>query len=192
MAKLIVGRFDNIVDATHALDALPAEGFALREYGLFYVGPPGQHAIYPIGGDAYSDEGAKDAGKGAVAGAALGGAAGLAVGAATAAALPFAGVVAVLAATGVGAYIGSLFGALSQTESGDPDEATPEHPVEQPGGPRIAICVDRPGTEPRAIEILKRFRAKDVSRAEGEWHEGNWKDFDPRVPGEPVDTSQAR
>jgi hypothetical protein len=60
MAKLIVGRFDNIVDATHALDALPAEGFALREYGLFYVGPPGQHAIYPIGGDAYSDEGAKD------------------------------------------------------------------------------------------------------------------------------------
>jgi hypothetical protein len=186
MAKLVVGRFEDIVHAKALLDALPREGFALREYGLFYVAPPGQHGLYPIGGDAYSDEGAKDAGKTAAAGAALGGATGLAVGAVAAAALPVAGVIAALAAGGIGAYIGSLYGALSGTESGDPAQATPEQPVEQPGGPRVAICVDRANTEAHALELLARFGAKDIGRAEGEWREGVWKDFDPRVPPEPV------
>lgn len=187
MAQLVVGRFDDIEQAKRLLDALPREGFAAREYGLFYVAPPGQHALFPIGGDAYSDEGAKDAGKTAAAGAAVGGATGLAVGAVAAATLPFAGIVAALAATGLGAYIGSLYGALAGAESGDPEQATREHPVEQPGGPRVAICVDRAGTEPRALALLAQFGAKDIGRGEGEWRQRVWQDFDPRVPPEPVD-----
>jgi hypothetical protein len=46
----------------------------------------------------------------------------------------------------------------------------------------IAVNVDRPGTEKRAIEILRRHRARDVRRAEGEWADGAWRDFDPRAP----------
>ena len=186
MAILVVGRFDDIVQAQRLLEALPSAGFALREYGLFYVGPPGQHATFPIGGDAYADEGAKKAGKTAVAGAAVGGAAGLAVGAVAAAALPVAGMLAALAAMGIGAYIGSLYGALSGTDSGDPAEATRVQPVEQPGGPRVAICADRPGTEAQALKLLEHFGASDIGRAEGEWRQRVWEDFDPRVPPEPV------
>jgi hypothetical protein len=181
MARLVVGRFDNIDDVGRVLEALPRAGFARAEFGTFYAAPPGQHQLYPIGGDAHSDEGARDAGKGAAAGAAMGGAAGLAVGALAAAALPFAGIAAALAAAGIGAYTGSLMGALSGTRAPHAGAATTEHPVEQPGGPRVAINVDRPGAEPAAIELLERHGAKELSRAEGDWHERAWLDYDPRV-----------
>lgn len=181
MAKLLVGRFDNIDDVKRVLDALPRAGFTRAEFGTFYATPPGQHQLYPIGGDAYSDEGARHAGQGATTGAAVGGVAGLALGALAAAALPFAGIAAALAAAGIGAYTGSLMGALSGTRAPDADAATTEHPVELPGGPRVAVNVDRPGTEPVAIDLLERNGAKDLSRAEGEWHARAWVDYDPRV-----------
>ena len=187
MAKLIVGRFENIDNVQRVLRTLPSEGFARDEFGTFYVAPPGQHQLYPIGGDAYSDQGARGAGSGAAAGAALGGATGLAVGALAAAALPFVPIAGVLAAAGIGAYTGSLMGALSKTRRADESEATPEHPVERPGGPRVAVRVDRSGTEAVAIEVLERFGAKDISHAEGEWHARFWPDYDPRVPPERVD-----
>lgn len=187
MTPLIVGRFDDIEQVKGLLDALPRAGFGPREFGLFYVAPPGQHALYPIGGDAHADEGAKDAGKTAVTGAAVGGVAGLAAGALAGAALPFGALLVALASSGVGAYIGSFIGALSGTEAGDPAQATPEQPVEQPGGPRVAICSERPGTEDTAIALLRRFGAQDVGRAMGEWRQGEWKDFDPRIPPDPVD-----
>jgi hypothetical protein len=154
MAKLIVGRFDDVEGVERAVAALAAAGFSREEYGTFYSSPSGQHQLYPIGGDAYSDEGAKKAGAGAATGAALCGAAGLAVGGLAAAALPIAGAAAPLAGLGIGAYTGSLMGALSRTREPEEDAATVEHPVEQPGGVRVAVNVDRPGTEPRAVEVL--------------------------------------
>jgi len=181
MAKLIVGRFDDVEGVKRAVAALAAAGFAREEYGTFYSPPPGQHQLYPIGGDAYSDEGAKKAGTGAAAGAALGGAAGLAVGGIAAVALPIAGVAALLAGLGVGAYTGSLMGALSGTRKPDEEAATTEHPVEQPGGVRVAVNVDRTGTEARAVEVLVGVGAQNISRAEGEWRDREWKDYDPRV-----------
>ncbi len=190
MAKLIVGRFDNINDVKRVLETLPREGFAREEFGTFYAAPPGQHALSPVGGDAHSDQGARNADEGAVKGAALGGAAGLALGTLAAAALPFAGIAAALAAMGIGAYTGSLMGALSKTRAPAEADATPEHPVERPGGPRVAIRVDRSGTEPIAIEVLERFGAKDISYADGEWHDRVWQDYDPRVPPERIDESE--
>ena len=192
MAKLVVGSFDAIVRANRLLDALREDGFALREYGLFYAAPPGQHGLYPLGGDAHSDEGAKRAGRTAAAGAAMGGATGLVLGVAAAAALPAGGALAALAATGLGAYIGSLYGALSGTKAGDPARATRERPVEQPGGLRVVICVDRAGTEARALELLARFGARDIGRAKGEWRQRQWQDFDPRVPPQPVEHPDRR
>ena len=186
MTKLIVGRFDNIDGAKAVLGELRMAGFRPREFGLFYVAPPGQHDLYPIGGDAHSDEGARESGGGAATGAAVGGATGLAAGAVLAATIPVAGLAALLAATGIGAYIGSLHGALAKTQRAEEGDATPEHPVEQPGGPRVAVAVERPGTEEQAIGLLQRHGAEDIGRAEGEWHRGIWTDFDPRVPPEPV------
>ena len=181
MAKLIVGRFDNVEGVRRAVAALAAAGFAREEYGTFYSPPPGQHQLYPIGGDAYSDEGAREAGSGAATGAAIGGAAGLAAGAVAAAAIPIAGAAALLAGLGIGAYTGSLMGAMSRTRAPDEDAATTEHPVEQPGGPRVAVNVDRAGTEPLAVEVLTGVGAQDISRAEGVWRDRQWQDFDPRI-----------
>jgi hypothetical protein len=46
----------------------------------------------------------------------------------------------------------------------------------------IAVNVDRLGTESRAVAILRQHRARNVGRAEGEWRDGSWRDFDPRAP----------
>ena len=59
---------------------------------------------------------------------------------------------------------------------------TPEHPVEMPAGRMIAVCVDRAGSEPRAINVLRRTGAREVGRAQGQWRDGGWRDFDPRSP----------
>ena len=191
MAKLIVGRFDTIEEVERALTALSSEGFPRADYGTFYVAPPAQHQMYPLGGDAHSDQCARSAGAGAAAGAAMGGATGLAVGALAAAALPFIPIAGVLAAAGIGAYTGSLMGALAKTHDAARSEATPEHPVERPGGPRVAIRVDRPGSAVDAVAVLERFGAKDIERGEGEWHARLWQDYDPRVPLTPVSSDAA-
>ncbi|MCC6534755.1 MAG: hypothetical protein IT531_19595 [Burkholderiales bacterium] len=180
MAKLITGRFDDIEEVRRALVAIQNVGFARHEYGTFYVTPPGQHHRYPIGGDAYRDAATQDSAKGAAAGAAMGGTAGLAAGVAAAVALPVAGLAAALAGLGVGAYVGSLVGAMSQARHADADDASIEHPVEQPGGVRIAVNVDN-GNEAAARQALITAGAEDIVAAEGVWQDGEWKDFDPRA-----------
>lgn len=50
------------------------------------------------------------------------------------------------------------------------------------GGPMVAVCVDRPGTEAAAILILSRCGAWEIERAEGEWRDGGWRDYDPDQP----------
>jgi hypothetical protein len=184
MAKLVTGRIDDADELQRTLNALADAGFDRREYGTFYVGPAGQHDIFPIGGDAYRDKATEESAGGAATGAAMGGAAGLAIGAVGAVALPVAGIAAALAGAGVGAYVGSLMGAMSQTRHAEREESTQEHPVEPQGGVRIAVNVERPGTEDRAMEILRNAGAEDIVPAEGEWRDGEWKDFDPRVPAD--------
>jgi hypothetical protein len=83
---------------------------------------------------------------------------------------------------GLGAYIGSFAGSMTRVRGGQRSSASVEHPVEPRGGRMIAVNVDRRGTEKRAIDLLKRHTARDVRRAEGEWSNGSWRDFDPRAP----------
>jgi hypothetical protein len=180
MSKIIAARFPDMAGAEAVLSALPAEGFDRSEFQSFYVNPEGQHALHPVGGDAHSDEGAKRADEGALRGAVIGGCLGLLAGILLH--LVFDNLIAVLAGAALGAYVGSLLGALSRMRSGSLRKATVEHPVVRPPGQMVAIQVDRPGTETRAIETLQRYGAHDIERTEGEWRAGNWKDFDPRIP----------
>lgn len=184
MAKLVTGRFDDVHDVERALAALAAAGYRREHYGAFYVTPPGQHDMLPIGGDAVHDAGTAGSGAGAAAGAAVGGTAGIALVTVAAAALPVAGIAALFAAAGLGAYVGSLIGAMSQAGHVDAEDGTIEQPVEQPGGVRIAVNVDE-GDPERAIRALQSAGAKDIVHAEGIWRNGEWKDFDPRVPPAP-------
>ena len=180
MARIVAARFENLAGAQSALAALAGQGFDQSEYQSFYVNPEGQHALHPMGGDSRSDEGARKADRGAIRGAVIGACAGLLVGIVFHVLLD--SLVAVLAGAAIGAYVGSLLGALSRLRAGDPRRATLSHPVERDPGPMVAIQVDRPGTETRAIETLRRCGAREIERTEGEWRAGNWKDFDPRVP----------
>ncbi len=180
MSRIICGMFDRTVDAEAALDAFKHEGFQRAEVDAFYVSPPGQHAMTPVGGDApHSSEGSRSAGIGAGMGAALGAVAGAVAGWLASGEL---GLVVIPLGAGLGAYVGSFAGAMGKLRAGRPAAASVEHPVEPRGGRMIAINVDRAGTEARAIGILKTHGARDVRRAEGRWADGSWRDFDPRAP----------
>lgn len=192
MSRIIAGRFETQAAADVAALALADAGFARGEYGAFYVTPPGQHAQYPIGGDAHHDEGTKHSGGKAAVGGVIGGVAGLAAGGiAAAAGEPGFVAPAVIAGAGVGAYAGSLQGGLSGARAGDPAKANPEEPVERPAGVVLAVCVDRENTYDRAAEVLRAHGAEDVEEAEGVWRDGVWEDFDPTVlPRRPAARAQ--
>jgi len=174
MSRIVAGRFDRSVDADAALEALKRNGFMRDEVDAFYVGPPGQNARLPIGGDAYSDAGSASAGRYGAIGALIGFAIGLIIGS-------LIGMHAVLLACGLGALVGAFAGVMMSLHGASRGEATPEHPVETRGGRMIAVRVDRSGTERLAIEALRSNNARDVGRTEGEWRNG-WTDFDPRTP----------
>ena len=176
MSRIVAGRFDRSIDADAALDALKREGFSRQEVDAFYVSPPGQNAMTPLGGDApHSSEGSRTAGKGAAIGAVVGLVGGLIVGS-------LIGAHAVLLAGGLGALVGAFAGAMASLRAGRRSRASVEHPVESRGGRMIAICVDRSNTEPVAVNILRSYNAREVGRADGVWRDGSWRDFDPRQP----------
>ena len=176
MSRIVAGRFDRSIDADAALDALKREGFSRQEVDAFYVSPPGQNAMTPLGGDApHSSEGSRKAGMGAAVGIVVGLAVGLIIGS-------LIGAHAVLLACGLGALVGAFAGAMTSVRGGRRSVASVEHPVESRGGRMIAICVDRTGTEATAARILRASNAREVGRAEGVWRDGSWRDFDPRQP----------
>lgn len=180
MSKIVAGRFDRSLDADAALAALRSEGFGESDVDSFYVGPPGQHDMTRVGGDApHSSAGSAGAGLAAAIGAAIGAVVGVA---AASLVVEEYGMVAMVLAAALFAYIGSFAGAMAHVRGGRRSEASIEHPVEPAGGRMIAVNVDRAGSERRAAEVLRRHNARNVGRAEGEWRDGSWRDFDPRAP----------
>ena len=205
MSRIVAGRFQESTGAEAVLKALPAQGFNRSEFEMFFVTPPGQHATFPVGGDAFSDEGARKGSSGAAIGALMGAGVGLLIGIIGYAIIEYLNVdvlgpglvtrqgedsgvglgLITIALAAVGAYVGSLIGAMSKMRSGSVRRATVEHPVERPSGLMVAINVDRHGSEPRAIETLQHYGARDIERTEGEWKDGDWRNFDPRIPTPP-------
>jgi hypothetical protein len=184
MARIVCGIFDRTLQADAALEELKREGFQRAEVDSFYVSPPGQNAMTPVGGDApHSSEGSRHAGFGAGLGAAAGAIVGAAGGWLASGEL---GMIVIPLGAGLGAYVGSFAGAMARVRSGRPGAASVEHPVEPRGGRMIAVNVDRAGSEQKALEILRKHGARDVRRAEGRWADGSWRDFDPRAPLAPA------
>jgi hypothetical protein len=178
MSKIVAGRFDKTMDADAAVEALRREGFTREEIDSFYIAPGGQNQMSPMGGDAHASAGSRFAGTGAVAGAIAGGLLGMVL--AWALARDY-GAVVILFGAGLGAYVGSFLGAMRSVRGGRKEEASIEHPVEPKAGRMIAVLVERPGMDARALKLLREFGARDLGRADGTWRNG-WKDFDPRAP----------
>lgn len=190
MASILAARFETREQADSAVAALSAVGIAAADSAVFYLNPPGQHAEYPLGGDAHHDEGTKESGKTAGKGAMIGSATGLALGTATGAAFGDGGltVAAAIAGAGIGGYFGSLAGGLAGTESGDHREASIEEPVERSSGMMVAVRLSDGASEDELLRVLRTAGAIELERAEGEWRDGTWADFDPRRAPRLIDT----
>lgn len=185
MDTIIAGRFDTWEEAEAAALALFSDAHIDREYlCTFYVGPPGQHATYPIGGDQDTDPDAEEAPNKGVKGGAIGaGLAGLA-------ALP-AGPVAAATAAMVGAYTGSFLGSLQGMHEPDGHTQAPDNAVRS-AGVMVAAKINPESSEADSvIHTLKQQGAQDVEKTEGQWRSGEWVDFDPVAPLRLVDTGKS-
>lgn len=185
MNTIITGSFRQQAEALHAMSALAGAGFPVDRTTSFFVSPAGQHDLTPIGGDEAASPGMADAGGGAVTGAAIGGAVGVAVGLAT---LPVLGPGAAVAGVGVGAYVGSLYGALGNSEDyadGAPQRGGDELPRAAPArksGMLVAVSAPTSAQQNDAIRILRDLGATDIECSEGDIVAGAWSDFNPLAP----------
>lgn len=191
MTAIVAGRFDSFSTAESVASRLKARGFADQDLSLFYVNPPGQHAAYALGGDHAADAGARKSGVGAIAGVVIGAAVGAAVGAMLISALsavPPLSILVLVLAVGLGAYLGSLAGALTLARDARSNPVTGQPPVRNAG---VVLAAHVPGGDTAAVaDLLRQEGARDVERAEGQWVDGRWVDFDPLVPPVPADVSR--
>jgi hypothetical protein len=171
MSTIIAGRFELQPQAEAAIGALRRAGFPPEQIAYFYVNPPGQHDVYPLGGDHDKSPGAEETGKGVAAGIVAGAAAGLAT-------------VPVLGPAGplVGAYVGALAGTLATTKEPDEMGEKDDAPPERKAGMRVAVAADDSARQRLAIEVLHSMGASDIERAHGTIQNGDWIDFDPVAP----------
>ena len=118
-------------------------------------------------------------------GAGVGAAAGGAVGVAAAAAIPGLGPALALGLVALGAYTGSFAGAMAKLGDDSAAEESDASPGRKGGG-MVAVRVLNAEAERIAIHTLREHGAVDVERAEGEWRDGTWHDFDPLRPPQKV------
>jgi hypothetical protein len=167
MERIIAGRFHTKEEADTVRAVM--EGFVEPgDVCVFHNNPPGQHDALAMGGDESEDPEAKGA-DGSAAGGAL--AAGLAAGAVGA----LGGPVIALAAAGVGAYSGSLLGAVN----GLGDNGNAETQARRPAGVMLSVRIASPAQERLVIHALRKGLASDIEQAAGTWADGDWTDFDP-------------
>ncbi|HEX5126134.1 MAG TPA: hypothetical protein VFW00_05295, partial [Rhodocyclaceae bacterium] len=158
---------------------LSANGFSQEDMSVFYVSPPGQNHTLPGGCDEYADAGSRFAQVTVLIGAGIGAVIGIAIGAALVTVVALSPVVAALAGGGVGAYAGSFIGALIGTRNA---EKRPQRGADlgvRHSGVLLAVHVDEFSRETSASKILKSCGGLDVERANGQWRNGKWSDFDP-------------
>lgn len=201
MKTLIVGRFVRYDQGETAAYELQQAGFSTDEMSLFYINPQGQHDLHWLGGDEDESAGTHDAGSNAVASAAGGGGIGGLIGLA---ALPVLGPAGPLLGAAVGAYTGSLVGALGGMKRSEvaveivarnannlpapepamqrdaeisPTSEADEVAARQPGV-MLAVAVATAEQRADAETILRRY-AYQIQQSEGDLRNGDWIDFDP-------------
>ncbi len=194
MATIIAARVETQQRADDLMSQLQSRGIAAVDMQAFYVNPPGQHGSYPIGGDVDADTGTEDANVGQASGIAAGAAAGLAAGAVAGAIIPPLAPIIAVAMAGVGAHVGGMAGALASTRTSDEEKQETESSSPDKdavdmrrGGMTLAVRVE-PANEKTVIDLLSASAVEDLERAQGDWQEGQWADFDPLKPPHKIGT----
>ncbi len=180
MSTIIAGRYPTFEQAQRAQSLLADRGFAEQDVCIFYVNPPGRHDQTAIGGDQFADPGTRRSTRGVIVGAVVGAIVGVVFGAAGAAASTSMQALIFLVATGIGAYAGSLIGAL-ETTTHKPAEGA-DAPHQRPAGVLLAARTDGDGTVASAIAAFELSKALDIEHADGDWRNGQWVDFNPVAP----------
>lgn len=181
MSNIIAGRFDQQAMVEEARAEFLRAGFAEEQVTSFYVNPPGQHDLTPIGGDEVESHGAGHSRHGIGRGGLTGGAVGAAVGATS---IPVLGPVGPIVGALVGAHVGDLAGSLSEMD--DDGNSSNTLPYRR-AGMMLAVLAPDPDAEDRAIRLLHALHAQDIERAEGTIANGDWEDFNPLQPPALVD-----
>jgi hypothetical protein len=180
MSLIVAARFDTFEAAQNAAQSLFKINFAEEDVTMFFVNPPGMHDRHPLGGDRDHDPGVAQSAKGAGTWAALLGAVGAVIGALVVAAFHFTWVLIALGA-GVGAYAGSLFGAMAASRKTQGLRAPGQRQTVRHAGVLLAVHVDEL-TESAASKTLRDAGGLDVEKAAGRWQAGHWADFDALKP----------
>jgi hypothetical protein len=182
MAQIVAGVFDDEQTATSVAHQLRSAGFEAADLDQFSLQPAGQHQGLPTGGDETADPKAKGGDTGAVKGAAIGTAVGAAAGLA---ATPLLGPIAVAGGAAAGAYAGSLAGAVGRMGGERPG------PQPRPAGVMVAVNAESADHEDRAVAVMHDHGARMIERADGNWRNGKWADFDPVRPPNVLESNVA-
>ncbi|RKU05308.1 hypothetical protein C7H84_04070 [Burkholderia sp. Nafp2/4-1b] len=172
MDTIIAGCFSTLEQAERCAAQLRGHAVHRDDVKVFFLNPPGQHALFWLGGDVYADSAARPGGIGALAGVAIGAVVGLA----GAALLYLGGLHSSHAWIGVplvGGYVGALCGALSKMR-GDAPECHGALNCEH-GVVLAAHVTRRTGTF--AERTLRAAGASSIERVEGAWSKGEWTNF---------------
>jgi hypothetical protein len=168
----VAARFDSFPAAERAAESLYAHGFLGRDISTFYVDATTHGDVGP------TDPDSQGAQWGAVAGAGCIGLLFAVLGGVIASRVSDTAT-AMLIGGGLGAYLGSLWGALWVTGRRRRGVRTPPKARE----PGVLLALNTaPEQEEQACELLRGAGGYDVERAQGRWHHGKWEDFDPLAP----------
>lgn len=178
MALIVAARFNTFDAAQIAASKLMATGVTADNLYTFFVNPVESYGLRSIWDDPASESGLF----GALAGAAVMGLVGVCVGAIIGY-LFGSTTIGIVGGAGVGAYVGSLAGALRmlgrQRPERSPRERKPTPTKEvRPSGVLLAVHVEAKEELPVA-RMLRDAGGHEVERAEGRWENGAWRDFDP-------------
>jgi hypothetical protein len=177
MTHIIAGGLQQQEQVQEIIDELQRAAFSENDITSFYLNPPGQHDLLPLGGDRENSPGTKDSGTGSAVGIAGGGIVGAVVGLAG---LPVLGVLAPALGAAVGSHVGSLVGSFAEMRDKGDAEADGENRYEQrKSGMMVGVNVIDAGEEQIAIRILRSFGAQHIERSEGNIVNGEWLGFNP-------------
>lgn len=164
MATIIAARLQLQSQAEDAVEQLIHAGFAAEKVTSFYVNTPGQHALYPIGGDRYQSPGIDEIGT------------------------EFSEALVEVTETLIGVNV------HEDTHEKKPDAASNDKktrsecvvsdpdsdiPTLRNAGMLVAVELAEPADQEKVTALFRQLGAEKIEKAEGEIVDGEWRDFDP-------------